>query len=443
MLSTIDNLPDKDLEEFMLPVVYFLWNQYNGWAFLMAIVYWVMIGFAYTLFTFYPKRSDILGVYLLFNLLFLLMEILSIPSVGWQNYYVSIWNWFDLFVLIFSCGIAIAGWSHRIDANMPFIVFLRMVACGLLYLRAFSFLRIKKQTRYLVTMVLEVFIDLIPFLLIFIGALVGFTFIWYLSPLLTSDGQVNSKQMTEAFYQMVMLIYGNGPSGDTNPVTGETENYGVIRLILISLANVVLSLCFLNFLISVISGTFNKFQERRDLHDLKPIISILTEAMAFKKVWHFIWQVLTCNCGKKRKKASSEKLYLLTLHPETEEEVIAKSISDDLKKVNEKIESIDAKFTAQISRTFEEKIQRLIASFDQQISNNAPHSSENSSNQTDSKSKFKEEMSLITEAINGFKEKLDKVTRSMNETKKPIADQPEVDLSAPAKSLQGPQPKLN
>ena len=131
-------------------------------------------------------------------------------------------------------------------------------------------------------MVLQVFIDMIPFLIVFVPAIVAYAFVWRLSPLLEEplyQSSLEPSTFYESLYVSIMLIFGNGLSGEN--VDEKEENFSVIRFVINAIGNVVLSLTFLNFLIAVISGTYEKVNDKKDLHDARELVGMIIEFNSF------------------------------------------------------------------------------------------------------------------------------------------------------------------
>ena len=156
----------------------------------------------------------------------------------------------------------------------------RMILLAAIWIRSMTWLRVNKNTRYLITMVLSVFKDMVAFLIILAISILGFTFEWRLTySFVTRDGgEVDGSIPTfyDSLYETVMLVYGNGPEGESND---EKYNYG--RFIAINIMNIMLSLTLLNLLIAVVSQTFTDVEESKAVHDLRGLLHMMNDMSAF------------------------------------------------------------------------------------------------------------------------------------------------------------------
>ena len=116
-------------------------------------------------------------------------------------------------------------------------------------------LRIFDGTRYLIIMILQVFNDIFSFLVIYVFFVFAYAIIWL------KASQLNQIEMNymESLEVSVNLAFGDW---DTE---GYTKNQWVVFLI----GSVTLTLIMLNFLIAIISKTYEDVNEDKELNDLR------------------------------------------------------------------------------------------------------------------------------------------------------------------------------
>lgn len=328
LFLTIQKLMDSDLEGPMQPLVYYMWNKLYYFSVFICLAYWTMAGLGFAFFGLYPSDKGLAIALFVFNGLFILYEIKGCISNGFRLYFESIWNWADLVILLFSIAINVTCLTVNNNEEVK-IVIVRIIAFTLLYLRAITWFGVFRPTRYLITMVLQVFIDMIPFLAIFISGIIGFGLIWRMAGQLEhppTDGDYSPDPLYDTIYASVMLIFGNGPSGEANG-----SNFRGTRFFFIIVGNVVLSLCFLNFLIAVISGTYSRVDEKKMLYDVKGLLKLIIELNSFLK--NLVWW-------------KSEPSFFFTLHSKDSEGAIEEKVSS----IDSKIDKIDQKFEAKLDK---------------------------------------------------------------------------------------------
>ena len=108
------------------------------------------------------------------------------------------------------------------------------------WFRTLSYLRIFQRTRVLIRLIVEVLIDMVPFLIVLLIALTGFT-ITYRA---LQDDQ--SEGMMEAFKHNYRLMFG-----DFQP-----DNYSSAGWVLFVISSTLMTLVMLNMLIAIMSDTY-------------------------------------------------------------------------------------------------------------------------------------------------------------------------------------------
>lgn len=342
LFLTMSKLSDEDIETATLPLIYYKWKYTFIFALPYSVLYWTMAVVAYVFLGFYPEVKELAYAVGALNILFLLYEIKTAFTLGFIEHYKDLWNWGDLFIL--GCCFTVVVLCLTLDYTSAGMITARLLAITAVWIRAITWLRAFGPTRYLITIVFQVFIDMIPFLIIFICAIVWYLFIWRLTPFLEEPLPLSTLEpdtFYKSLYVPVMLIFGNGPSGETLS-DGSNSDFSYIRFFVNIIGNVVLSLCFLNFLIAIISGTFEKVNEKKELYDVKELLNMIIEFNAFM-------EGIVC--------VKPKPAYFITLQPKITAE-------EGLQQLEEKIVQMDEKIMKKFHKLEDNLTEKMYSKFE-------------------------------------------------------------------------------
>ena len=150
----------------------------------------------------------------------------------YRVYFQSLWNLFDLVAFLFFIFVVIHNMATDEEAHTVELanVWFRFISVLLLSVRSLVWLRVFSPTRYMVTMVLEVFNDFAPILIILAVILLIYGYTWRLAPSLTSGGSSEGEMdFYNSFLNAVNLIFGNAP----DPLGGDgQERFAVIVFVI-------------------------------------------------------------------------------------------------------------------------------------------------------------------------------------------------------------------
>ena len=275
LFLTFNNVSDDEMKNQYKSVIYYKWDTIFIYTLMYSIIYWTMGIFSYVYYSDYLKDT-MLGVSILvFNGILGIMEMrcFVVDVYQWVS---SVWNWIDLFILVYSSS-AVCLFLTVVEAQDSIgATWVRMSIMMMVGMRSITWLRIFRPTRYLIKMVLQVSIDIVPFLIILLSVMFIFAFMWRMSPRLgyIDEDSLDHVQLTfyESIYDTTNIIFGNTPQEDSNG-----NRFTPIRFLVIIIGNVALALALLNFLIAIISGTYQKINDDRDLHDVKELLSMIVE----------------------------------------------------------------------------------------------------------------------------------------------------------------------
>lgn len=284
LFRLLETAPDTDLKQSFKHIIYAKWNNIKWIAVLYAVLYWAMAILAYCYYGFYTDNVPLAIVFCVLLVIFSLIEIKGAISDP-KNYFFSFYNFIDITIMVVSFVSVLilvsAGNSERKGYS-----WLKIAALLLVWARAITWLRVIRQCRYLITMVLEVFIDIIPFFVILLCYTVGFAFVWMIAYRFSDIEEEKNTQpeFYNVFYDTINILFGNSPEKDDGRYRG-------VRFTIIAFGNVLLSLTLVNFLIAVISGTFERINSDQDLYDVKELLNIIRDFDA----------ILSKMCGSKQR----------------------------------------------------------------------------------------------------------------------------------------------
>ena len=303
MRPFILNLYDKYKEQFY---VYSLLNLIGTVLFFTTIVFQVRSPFIYV-----PFYLIYLGM--------IVFEMIDVFSKG-TKYFKSVYNWFDVILYPVAMGlntsVLINGYDFLKD-ELPNLVVVLILYLALL--RAVSMLRVLDSTRYLILMILRVYLDMTPFFVVLLFYIFGNGCIYILINITNGEQVFEWREFKRASDLMYNWGYGNWD--DPNEMNELTFVFYLHTGLFIGLV-------MFNLLIAIISGTYEQFTEDRVMIDLEEILDMLDEMSNFKRVMYKI--------GKRSK---YEQVYYHFLVSNQSEDQL-KDIQDTLDELGEKHQRI-------------------------------------------------------------------------------------------------------
>lgn len=271
--NTLDKMSDNDIQARLKPIIYLKWMMIQPFVFVYSCLFWVLALLCYFFFGFFSSTKGLGVTICILNILFLSLEIKCFVSQGFRAYMTSIWNFIDILLQVYCFILSMIMISATTIGfeNQQSILILRIIVLILVWVRAISWFRVFRGIRHLLTMCWEVFFDVMPFLLILVTSVLGFSFIWRLTEII-NDSTEDPPSFYDSFYDIVFIIFGNGSSSES-----DGSNYGVFRFVVIVIINAILALVLLNFLIAIISGTHDRISDNRDLYDLKELMVVIQD----------------------------------------------------------------------------------------------------------------------------------------------------------------------
>jgi len=282
MFGVMDRMDTNSLKTTLKPIIYHKWASVFKFAVCYTFLFWITTALAYIYFGYFFDVLPIGVVLALLNLLLILYEVKCWSSIGTKVYLSSIWNLTDLVIQSYCMFASILFMVHFRSSEFLSVLavnWMRVTIVPLLLVRAITWLRIFSPTRYLITMVLQVFLDIRPFLIILTTVIFTFSYMWRISVNLIEPDRGKEQTFYETLYSGVFIIFGSSPDYQ------DDKPYDLVRFLVIILGNVVLALTMLNFLIAIISGTFENISEDKDLYDVKELITLIKDFDSFFSGW--------------------------------------------------------------------------------------------------------------------------------------------------------------
>ena len=301
-----------------------IWD-YNYWSSTvgLGICSWACF-VTFLLHTIWYRNSIWLGlISLTLSTFFLVYEgvVASWDLPGWSK---SVFNFIDLYQYVSIPIILTFNLSSRLDESNVQINAWVNVTILLSGFRALGESRVYSPVRYMIAMLMQSFKDMAAFNLLLICSIFYFAFV-RINVSKTHDMQkMDMKDFLEA-----LDYYYNVAFGQWDPVEGKNETEVITYL----LSGFFLALVMMNLLIAIISLTFEQFQERRDLVDLRVINEILLERANFFSV---IGRLFGCSGRRGRAWEADGRLYsCFVVNDQTEDS----GVEDQLERVEEQVEA--------------------------------------------------------------------------------------------------------
>ena len=275
LFQTFENISNDSLKSKCKVLIYQKWNKIFPYAILYAATFWTMNIILYILLSIRTESKTLGTIVIILNSLFLVYEFKNCIS-NFSRYIRDPWNYYDIFIQVLSivaCSLIVGKDEDKMTITLNWI---RVLVVLLVGIRAITWLRVFSPTRYLITMVLGVFQDFVPFLIILITAIFVFAFFWRLTPGLGPNEITAPLGFYSAVQVPVNIIFGNSPQGES-----DDEPFNAVKFIIIIFGNTTLALVLMNFLIALIGGTFSRISDNKDLYDVKELLNIIRDLDGF------------------------------------------------------------------------------------------------------------------------------------------------------------------
>jgi hypothetical protein len=198
-------------------------------------------------------------------------------------------------------------------------------------IRALSGLRVLDRVRFMISMLLQVFLDMIGFVIVLLCSILLFSMIAVNIKLTTGEERRGAKN-----FFLTVDYYYNSLYWSWDPINKANAS----QLIHHYFTSVFLALVMLNILISIVTGTFGKFLEIKEMVATREMIDMLLDSAYLGSYFK------NFSCVKKRNERHKRIACLIVKKIEDEDDVKERVelLEDEVKKLGERIKGLE--FTA-------------------------------------------------------------------------------------------------
>jgi hypothetical protein len=279
LFEMISRVSDEDILEKYSILIYYKWRSVFKYALIYSIFFWILNVLAYLYMGGYVENRLFGIVICFFNILFISFEVKCLVSDPF--YYMSeAWNLLDV-LLHFSCIVAsllLMNKHQRLGETITNWV--RLFAVVAISIRGITHFRVFGPLRYLIRMLLQVFMEMPPFLTVLTSVIFIWAFMWKLAPVLTGKGDVldpnEELNFTESIQAAIGMMLGNTPDSEE-----DGSPLGKLKFVFVIIGNVVILVTLMNFLIAVISDTYASISEEKELYEVKELLTFIRDFDAF------------------------------------------------------------------------------------------------------------------------------------------------------------------
>lgn len=318
---------DVDLIERYKVMIYYKWAKISYFAFFYSTIFWTMTILYYIYFGF-PNKFGYWGILLAaLTIAFLIFE-LKCASSNFKKYLMDFWNVFDLIILTIGVTVSliiVEDESNDLETrNQYALAWLRTIVVVGLCARSLTLLKVFSMTRYIISMFIRVFENLIPFLIIIMVLIMTYAYMWMMVPVLSKVNGDDQVSFYHSIESPINILFGNAEILD--------EELGAVKFITVLLGNIIFALTLVNFLIAIITATFDNVSEKKDIHDVKELLTMIRDFDAF---FHGF------------RKASLESHFYLSLIEKSEKEDTTHLIMDSQVGLKKEIRFLGTHFDSQ------------------------------------------------------------------------------------------------
>ena len=259
---------DEENKELVLSdythLINYKWRILKPFINLHAFGFWLLILVMALHIIIDQKSIPLVVLCILFNVIYVIYELIC----AWGEFFSHLFrdmNWLDLFCYLFNFFTLAVIWSIEDVSTLKQIVLVLDII--FYFIRGITYLRIFKQTRYLISMILRVFFDIVSFLVILSLFIFGLAMIAYEISILNED------DTTLTFGKAITICYllALGEFSDWEP----KKNFFSLAEFIV--ATIILTLVMLNLLIAIISNAYEEVKAEREYFDLKEKLSIISD----------------------------------------------------------------------------------------------------------------------------------------------------------------------
>lgn len=278
LFRLLDQCPSEEVLEYLRPVVYLQWSNLYWLAFGYMLLWWTYAALCYAFYGFMVKSYGLGIAIIAMSVFFLAYEVLSLKSHG-KRFLSSAWNSVDLIAII-ACIVTVPMmWRFNVETQGWAVG--RSIVLIVVWIRGLTLLKVIRSIRYLMTMVLRVFNDMIAYLVILTLSVIGLAFVWRLSSYFPPEGDIDFKNpetylLIPSFFSSVQgvtnFIMGNSPESEA-----DGREFSVMRYLVAVALGIIMALALTNLLIAIINQTYADIEETKKTQDLQEVIDLIVD----------------------------------------------------------------------------------------------------------------------------------------------------------------------
>ena len=246
--------------------------------------------------------------------LFLIFDILQMTADA-SEYFQNPFNFIELLIVTVQFLTAGLFWSGTHGDMLSFFVSLSLL---LWYTKLLVLMRMIDQLRYLIRMIIEIFVGSLSFMMVIFTYVVAFTIAMY-----------QSRKETESpdFWDVALEMYTFGVG------TYDNSNYSGITMPFFILATILMPLILLNMLIALMGDIYERAKEDAVCINAKERIAMISEisstVIQLKKIYRWI--------TRRPERTDRQKYYILIVEPyEVHEDIM--TVENLMERQNAKIQ---------------------------------------------------------------------------------------------------------
>lgn len=324
LFEMISRVSDSDILEKYSILIYYKWKKMFKYALIYAFAFWLLNLMTYLYFGLVFEHKWIGVLICTMNILFIAFEAKCLISDPF-HYMGEPWNIVDILLHFLSILASLLILSKTDKLGQLTVNWIRVTSVFLLSLRGMTLMRIFTSMRYLIRMLLQVFIDIVPFVITLAWVIFIWAFIWKLGPGLDGNPETEELDWKTSIQTAVGLAYGDVPTTES-----DDSRLSAIKF-LIGLAGFsVIVICLMNFIIGIITETFETVREEKELYDAKELLSFIRDFDSYLLHLSFV-------------KKYEQKRFVCMIKEEAEDswELLEQSVTDKIQKVEKQIADVN------------------------------------------------------------------------------------------------------
>ena len=257
------------------PLILTLYHKYRWYFYIYSILNIIGKVFFFAIVIFQNTDPYSLAFFYTITIALWIFEMVQIYFEG-LNYFSGIFNCFDFLIYPISLGltyyVTVNGFEFLNKERQNFFVVLVLY---LSLVRGVSMLRVLDSTRYLILVLLRVYIDMTPFFVLLLLYIIGNGRILIMINLTGDEQILNWRELKKS--SDIVYNWGYGNWDDPNEMNDLTFLFYLHTGLFIGLV-------MFNLLIAIISGTYEQFAEDREIVDIEDILSMMDAMAGFLNV---------------------------------------------------------------------------------------------------------------------------------------------------------------